>query len=241
MKYIVELILMTRNTGTRKKTSLRSRFVHTHHNFESSLTCRKKNNEATLQELVEMCDGTYGTAAAAIDYLSTPEVKTTRPYSSYRGKLSLGDWQKYEETALYIDVIRYFKTKQRKPDSASNFVSRSTNGAASGQSSHTLGGDVEMADAPPSGSDFAAVKNERKYTVNAVGSYPDVIDGKKLVERDELAKGYLYGRTAVPISESEENITKLETFSEFTIIGFIPWDKVYLKTFHPESLLLTGS
>lgn len=216
---------MTRSTALRRKTSLKSRLVHAHQHTKFSLTFCKKYNESILQDLVEKCDGTYGTAAAAIDYLSTPEVKTTRPYKTYTGKLCLGDWQKYEQTALYIDVIRYFKTKQRKPESASSFVSRPTNGATSGQSSNTLAEDVEMEDAPPSGGDLAAVKNSRSYNVKTTEGV------NKTVERDELAKGYEYGRTAVPISESDENVTKLETFADFTIIGFIPWDKACVRCF----------
>lgn len=190
------------------------------------LKYNQRHNETILKNLAAKCDGVFATAAEAIDDLSTPVVKTTRPYSTYAGKLSLGDWKTYEETALYIDVKRYFKTKQMKPVSASSFVSRSTNGAASGQSSHTLAGDTEMADAPASGGDLAAVKNARNYRVNT--TMGGAVDGKLDVERDELAKGYEYGRTAVHISESDENVTKLETFAEFTIIGFIPWDKVYL-------------
>jgi ATP-dependent DNA helicase 2 subunit 2 len=190
------------------------------------LTESQRDNELILQSLADKCDGVYGTAAEAIDLLSVPEVKTFRPYTSYRGKLSLGDYNKYPESALYVDVIRYFKTHKMSPASASNFVIRSTNGAASGQSSNTLAGDAEMADAPPSGGDLAAVKNAREYQVNT--TVEGSIQGKLTVERDELAKGYEYGRTAVHISESDENVTKLETLSEFTIIGFIPCDKVCL-------------
>ena len=190
----------------------------------TSLTRSQTHNETILRNLADKCDGIFATAAEAIDDLSIPVVKTTRPYCTYAGKLSLGDWKKYEETALYIDVKRYFKTKQMKPVSASSFVSRSTSGAASGQSSNTFAGDTEMADAPTSGGDLAAVKNARNYRVNT--TMKGAIDGKLDVERDELAKGYEYGRTAVHISESDENVTKLETFAEFTIIGFIPWDKV---------------
>ncbi|KAG0647032.1 ATP-dependent DNA helicase II subunit [Hyphodiscus hymeniophilus] len=164
--------------------------------------------------------------AEAIEYLSMPQVKPTRPYSCFQGKLSLGNWKEYEETALYIDVNRYFKTKQKKPESASTVVSRPTKGAMSGQSSsHTIGGDLEMDDAPAFNGDMAAVKNDRVYTVKAAEDDSTAENGKLTVDRDELAKGYAYGSSAVAISEAEQNIVKLETFAEFTIIGFIPWDK----------------
>lgn len=158
-----------------------------------------------------------GTAAEAIQSLSTPKVKTTRIYKGgYKGKLSLGDYKKYPDTALYIDVERYFRTKQAKPVGASSFVNQS-NGEPSGQSSHTMN-DVEMTDAL----DLSAVKSAFTYTVKD----PSGPGGKKHVERDELAKGYMYGSTAVPINESEENVTKLETFQSFEIIGFIHKEKV---------------
>lgn len=50
--------------------------------------------------------------------------------------------------------------------------------------------------------------------------------GKIDVDRDDLAKGYLYGRTIVPMSEEDATISRLETTKSFSIIGFIPMDKV---------------
>lgn len=94
-----------------------------------------------------------------------------------------------------------------------------------------------MEDAPPHGGDLAALKQERRYIVQGVGD--DVNAGKMEVQREELARGYEYGRTAVPISESDENVTKLETFEDFTIIGFIPWDKVFVRCFQCCTYLLT--
>jgi len=150
-------------------------------------------------------------------------VKVTRPYSSYEGRLCLGDYNTYPDTALYIDVKRYFKTHQAKPVTASSFVTRSSvgNGEASGQSSHTIPGDTEMTDAP----DLSAVKNEITYQIND----PSGPGGKRDLDREDLAKGYLYGSTAVPINISEENVTKLETSRNFEIIGFIHSDKVMIN------------
>lgn len=135
---------------------------------------------------------------------------------------ALGDFEKYPETALYLDVIRYTKTKIATPPSASSFVTRgaAANGEITAHSSHTMPGDddVEMADAP----DLTAVKTARSYEVND----PSGLNGKKSIEREELERGYMYGRTAVAISESDEDVTKLETIQSFSIIGFIPSDKV---------------
>ena len=70
------------------------------------------------------------------------------------------------------------------------------------------------------------VRNLRTYQIkdeNAPG-------GKADVERDNLAKGYEYGRTAVHISETDENITKLETFAALDLVGFIQSEKVCLSS-----------
>ena len=204
----------------------------------SILTLWQSINEKTLQELVENCDGTYGTVSAAIEYLSIPKVKETRPFSAFKGKLSLGDFNRYEETALYIDVNRWFKTKQKKPDPASTVISRPIRTGGSAQSSHTVRSDVDMEDPLPHNSDITAVKNDRVYMVKAEDDDPAAKDGKVIIAREELAKGYAYGSSAVAISEVELPIVKLETFTEFTIIGFIPSDKVCekeLSTWPPEA------
>ena len=76
--------------------------------------------------------------------------------------------------------------------------------------------DTGMAGSDPNG--LTSVKNARTYQVRD----DDAPGGKRDVEYDELAKGYAYGSTAVPIAESEWNVTKLETQAGLEIIGFIP-------------------
>jgi ATP-dependent DNA helicase 2 subunit 2 len=69
---------------------------------------------------------------------------------------------------------------------------------------------------------LTSVKNARTYQVID----EEAPGGKRDVDREELAKGYEYGRTAVRISESDENVTKLETKAALEIIGFVPMAKV---------------
>lgn len=91
----------------------------------SVLTITQKQNEAYLKTLTEKCTSSaYATALEAIDEISTPYVKDVRPIASYTGVLQLGDIEKYPESVVSIDVIRYPKTKTAKPVSASNFVPR---------------------------------------------------------------------------------------------------------------------
>ncbi|QUC19766.1 uncharacterized protein UV8b_04007 [Ustilaginoidea virens] len=172
----------------------------------------KAENEKTLKALADACnDGIFATMAEAIHELDTPRVRSVKPYKTYDGALTLGDPDKYP-TAMSINVERYFKTHLARPLAASTVVVKSEQAS---QSTHTLEVD------PMDGVEFAAVKQARTYKVND----PDAPGGKRDVEFEALAKGYEYGRTAVHISESEHNITKLETTKSFSILGFILWSK----------------
>jgi ATP-dependent DNA helicase 2 subunit 2 len=158
-------------------------------------------------------DGVFASIGEAIDQLDTPRVKSVKPYKTYDGSLTLGDPEKFP-AAMNINVERYFKTHLARPLTASTVVVKPELGGS--QSTETVdGGDME-------GIEFSAVKQNRSYKVNDA----DAPGGKRDVEFESLAKGFEYGRTAVHISESEHNITKLESVKSFTIIGFIPWNKV---------------
>ncbi|CAG9972215.1 unnamed protein product [Clonostachys byssicola] len=177
---------------------------------------QKAENEQTLKTLANACtDGVFASIGEAIDQLDTPRVKSVKPYKTYDGSLTLGDPEKFP-AAMNINVERYFKTHLARPLAASTVVVKPELGGS--QSTETVdGGDME-------GIEFSAVKQNRSYKVNDA----DAPGGKRDVEFDSLAKGFEYGRTAVHISESEHNITKLESVKSFTIIGFIPWSKYEL-------------
>lgn len=159
----------------------------------------KAQNETALRNLAERSGGMFGTVQEAVDGLSRPEVKLTRPVPTYRGPLRLGDPEKYD-TALTIDVERYFKVSIRRAPTATAFAVKQDLGETGLEN-------VEQK--------FAyTIKNEKEA------------GNKQVIERDELAKGYEYGRTAVHIAQADENITKLETFSSYDIVGFVPTENV---------------
>lgn len=190
-------------------------FPSSHHNEPRLQSVCQAANETTLRNLVNECQGgIIASIAEAIDELDTPRVKSVKPYKTYDGALTLGNPEKFP-AAMKINVERYFKTHLARPLGASTVVVKSEP-AGGTQSTHTLDED-EM-----EGIEFSAVKQARTYKVND----PDAPGGKRDVEFESLAKGYEYGRTAVHISESEHNITKIETQKSFSIIGFIPWNKV---------------
>ncbi len=182
----------------------------------------KLRNEKFLRELVEQCGGMYGTMAEAIDELNIPRVRSTKPVNSYKGQLRLGNPGQFD-TALCIDVERYPRTMIRRPDPASSFVLRSDGGADTMAPSATL---PEQGDQPSgtrtNGSGLTVVRSSYTYQVND----PEGLNGERDVQRDDLAKGYEYGRTAVHINESDENMTKLETEAAYEILGFVAADEV---------------
>ncbi|RAL59315.1 hypothetical protein DID88_006920 [Monilinia fructigena] len=167
----------------------------------------KAGNEKLLRYLTENCsDGMFATTEEAIEALTTPVIKVTREYKTFEGPLTLGDPVKYPETAVSIDVARYFKTHQAKPVSARSFVDRIIDGPI----------DVDL----PGSGDLSSVKQASTYQVND----PTAPGGKRDVERDSLERGYEYGSSIVPINPSEENVTKLQALKNFSIIGFVPND-----------------
>ncbi|KAG8534150.1 uncharacterized protein KY384_000994 [Bacidia gigantensis] len=182
----------------------------------------KASNEKILERLVEGCDGVFGTMQQAVEELQIPRLKPTRPVPSYKGQLTLGNPEDYENT-LSIDVERYPRISIRKPLNASSFVQRKpdVNGTATPHSSATLAQPSPTMMSDAAANPLATIHNNRAYFVSG----DEIAGGKKEVNREDLAKGYEYGRTAVHISESDLNVTKLETQAGLEIIGFVQWDK----------------
>lgn len=120
----------------------------------------------------------------------------------------LGNPEKYD-TAMSIDVERYPRVMIQRPPSASSFVNRSDMAPTQDVDEHA-------------NLDLAAVKNARTYQIVD----PEAPGGKRDVELEELAKGYSYGSTAVPISESDRNVTNFETVPGLDVIGFVTREQV---------------
>jgi len=190
------------------------------------LKAYKAENEAIFKSLTDDCDGVFGTLAQAIDELGIPRLKTTRPVHSYKGELTLGSKEQYPETVVCIDVERYPRTAIRRPATASQFVLRTQ----SNQSSATVLPDADPPEDDANPNTLTNVRSNRIYRVDD----DTAAGGKREVDREDLAKGYEYGRTAVHINESDEGITKLEMQGALEILGFIPWDKVGLVPWDAE-------
>lgn len=162
-------------------------------------------NEQTLQKLCEDSGGLFGTLEEAVSELGRPRLKKVRPVASFKGKLMLGDLEN-SESALGIDIERYPRTMQAKPISSNAYVDAP--GHVEGSSGENEG--------------LQAVKTERTYVV----ADPDAPGGKRTVKLEELEKGYMYGRTVVPISKTDEAVVTLETQPGLQLIGFVTGESV---------------
>ncbi|KAL3442518.1 SPOC like C-terminal domain-containing protein [Aspergillus insuetus] len=179
---------------------------------------RKAENEALLRTICEQCDGVFGTLEQAVSEMVIPRVKVVRSPNSFKdGYLQLGDPNEYD-TAVRIPVERYSRTMVAKPPSASQFVQRSD--LAAGEEEPELSATVTGTQ-PQEGGSLTPVRNLRTYQVSDESAPGGKID----IEREDLAKGYEYGRTAVHISETDENITRLDTQAALELVGFIQSEK----------------
>lgn len=157
----------------------------------------------------------------AIDELGTPRIHIPKPVATYKGQLQLGDSATYD-TSMRIDVERYPKTKVATAPTGSKFLLKI---GQPDQPEQPAAEDVEMEDATD--------ENQGGYMhANRVYEIKDEskMDGKREVERNELAKGYTYGNTAVHIEDADQNITKLETSAGLDLVGFIPQANVSIAT-----------
>ena len=150
---------------------------------------------------------------ASIDY---PRVKKVRPVPSYRGVLTIGDPDKFDD-ALAIDVERYPRTKRATPASAAKYVPpKDMEKEIAGEGDMTIqGGSVAL---------------QRTYKIKRDGNEVEV-------EKEDLDKAYLYGRTIVNISDADLTVTKLQTDTELGIIGFV--EKTGVS--HPFLMVVDGS
>jgi len=153
-------------------------------------------NEKHFRGLVASTEGTFATMAQVIESLAHPRVKEVRPIPSYRGSLTIGG-NGYED-AITIDVERYPRTKKATPVNATKYIP-----PKDGRSIQTAGS--------ASGTGVAL---QRTYKIKKG-------DEEVEVEKEELSKAFLYGKTIVAFSEGELAFTKLETQAELTIIGFV--------------------
>ena len=146
--------------------------------------------------------------AEVISSIAHPRVKKVRPVPSYRGVLTIGSPDRFPEDAICIDVERYPRTKRATPISAAKYVPR--------QPSQTQPG--------MDGIQGGIVSLERKYKIKKG-------DEEVEVQKEDLEKAYLYGRTIVNLSDADAVVLKLETTADLAILGFVEQKGVHNPSF----------
>lgn len=134
------------------------------------------------------------------------------------GHLSLGDTATYD-TALSINVQRFYKTYQARAPTASAFAVAAKN---EDEETATANRSTEAKQASKPHQSLAPVKHSMAWSVQD----QKAPEGKRDVEKEVCVTAYEYGRTAVPISQADENITKLETTIGLQLLGFLSNEKV---------------
>jgi ATP-dependent DNA helicase 2 subunit 2 len=179
----------------------------------------KEHNEELLKELASSCNGKVLNMSKALEDMEIPTIKIVRAVASFKGQLTLGDTNKYDNASISIDVERYPRVMVTRAISAKLTVSKTGFGGAmdldvtqSTATVHDDGGENGV----------SAVKRSRAYTIGD----PDAPTGKREVEKEDLERGFEYGRTAVHMGTSDENVVKLETNQGLQIVGFVNAQKV---------------
>ncbi|KAK6335325.1 ATP-dependent DNA helicase II subunit 2 [Orbilia javanica] len=158
----------------------------------------KAGNEGALKQLCDRCDGMYGTIAEAIEEIQRPRTKKTRPIHSFRGCLSIGNESVNPMSTLLIDVERFPRTMVARPPAASSFALTPEQGPVDGS--------------------LQKIRNTRTFQIEDEGAPGKAVD----IDREDMAKGYLYGRTIVPISVEDQEVVKFNTEASLKVVGFIP-------------------
>lgn len=149
--------------------------------------------------------------AEVISSIENPRVRKVKPVPSYKGLLTIGSTDKYDD-AIAIYVERYPRTKKASAMSASKYVPP--------QETQSTGGEPAI--------QGGSVALQRTYKIKRGEEEVEV-------EKEDLDKAYLYGRTIVNISDADQNITKLDTTAELAILGFV--EKTGVKIFCLNQLM----
>jgi ATP-dependent DNA helicase 2 subunit 2 len=182
---------------------------------EENKTQSKKHHEELLNQLAKMSGGKILSLEHAIRDMEIPTLKKVRPVVLYKGLLTIGDPEEYG-SALSLEVERFPRVMVASAPTASRYVAAENLGAESMASSLTMQPSETGNDA------LAAVKQARTFQVEDA----DAPGGKMDVDKEDLEKGYEYGRTAVHISESDMNVVRLDTKQSLSICGFVGKAKV---------------
>jgi ATP-dependent DNA helicase 2 subunit 2 len=170
-----------------------------------------------LAEMATQTGGSVVNIQDPISKLGTPNIKTVRPVCLYRGTLTLGYIDKLEHATMKIDVQQWPCVMQAKPQQEKQFA-----GKPEVYADGTAQSSVTMQESGPLQDGLSVIKRTRAYQVDD----EDAPGGKRDVDKEQLEKGFEYGRTAVHVNEDDMDSVKLETRSGLEVVGFALREKV---------------
>lgn len=173
----------------------------------------KAYNERLLLDLCSAIDGAvFASFSAGLAEALEPHVRVVHPVSTFRtGTLTLGHVEQYPDEAIVLHIDRFSRTKAAKAISASRVSN--LHAAAAGPSARNGAAGI------------GEVASVRTYTV----ADDKEMVGTKIIEREDLEKGYMYGRTIVNVSKDDEPIYTYETKTGMEILGFMA--QAYLERY----------
>ncbi|KAI9341852.1 SPOC like C-terminal domain-containing protein [Pilaira anomala] len=173
-----------------------------------------KTNYENWQTLIkEGYEGDIADLEEAYAQTQTIYAKEVTARPAYRGFLYIGS-PISKEPFLPISIHTYLRTKTVALPSSTK-VSKLSDGPTK---------KVER-----SSNYVLDVKNEEGETTSEVQ-----------VEKENIQKGYQFGKTILLVSEEELGVAKLQTKKEMTVIGFIPSKEVPRQYLYSNAVVLTG-
>jgi ATP-dependent DNA helicase 2 subunit 2 len=173
-----------------------------------------------LRKLVEDCGGSFMSLTKALELQEVPTIRPIRAIASFKGALTLGDTDKYESASISIDVERYSKVMVARAISAKLITNKTQDDDAMEVDEPESAATVQHGEGPQG--EITTVGRSRSYHVDD----PTAPGGKRDVDKEDLNRGYTYGRTAVDVSNDDADELKLQTTPGLQIVGFVDRPKV---------------
>ncbi|RUS32622.1 hypothetical protein BC938DRAFT_474861 [Jimgerdemannia flammicorona] len=170
----------------------------------------KRENEEFFRSLITNVNGTFITVPEAFSELFSFRTKSVKPTTVYQGDLTLGDPEAHPDTALAIPVHMFARTYELKSLTAKKYS-------------------VLAETSPENERKTCEVTMSRTFKIKGMGEAGEGVEEEE-VEKEDLEKAYMYGKTIVPIRKVDEEVLKLKTNKELSILGFLNADAVGLPT-----------
>ncbi|OLL26973.1 ATP-dependent DNA helicase II subunit 2 [Neolecta irregularis DAH-3] len=165
----------------------------------------KRVNEEIYRRICRISAGTFITVNELVDGLEDPDVEVTRSTSTYSGNLTIGNPDDPE--SLSIAINRYLATRVQ---------------AAPTTQSYSAELRAPLTDSVDEDLKTHKVEQHRIYRIPAAG--PNEPDEE--IDKDDVHKGFKYGKSIVPISQEEESLLQYPCKKGYEIIGFVSEDQV---------------